>query len=37
VDNPSLVRKAVAVVESLGRKVATANDYRRFLGIPTKN
>ena len=30
-DNTSLVRHAVAVVEALGRKVGTADDYRKFL------
>ena len=30
-DNASLVRHAVAVVEALGRKVGTADDYRKFL------
>lgn len=30
-DNASLVRHTVAIVEALGRKVGTADDYRRFL------
>ena len=32
-DNVSLVRQTVAMVEALGRKVGTADDYRRFMGI----
>jgi 3-keto-5-aminohexanoate cleavage enzyme len=32
-NNVSVVRQAVALVEALGRKVATADDYRRFVGI----
>jgi 3-keto-5-aminohexanoate cleavage enzyme len=30
-DNPTLVKHTVAIVEALGRKVGTADDYRRFL------
>ncbi len=30
--NAFLVRKAVAMVEAMGRKVATADDYRKFIG-----
>ncbi len=32
-DNVSLVRNVVAMTEALGRKVGTADDYRRFIGI----
>lgn len=31
-DNATLVRNVVAMVEALGRKVGTADDYRRFMG-----
>jgi len=31
--NVSVVRHAVAMVEALGRKVATADDYRSFIGV----
>jgi 3-keto-5-aminohexanoate cleavage enzyme len=34
--NVSVVRHAVALVEALGRKVATADDYRRYVGINKK-
>jgi 3-keto-5-aminohexanoate cleavage enzyme len=34
-NNVSVVGHAVAMVEALGRKVATADDYRRFVGIDT--
>jgi uncharacterized protein (DUF849 family) len=36
-DNPTLVKHTVAIVEALGRKVGTADDYRRFLreGVKT--
>ena len=30
-DNATLVRRAVAMIEALGRKVGTADDYRRFM------
>ena len=32
-DNESVVKKAVQMTESLGRKVGTADDYRKFVGI----
>jgi len=31
--NASVVKKVVAMVEALGRKVGTADDYREFLGL----
>lgn len=31
-NNVSVVRQVVAMVEALGREVATADDYRRFIG-----
>ena len=31
-NNVSVVRQVVAMVEALGRKVGTADDYRRFIG-----
>jgi 3-keto-5-aminohexanoate cleavage enzyme len=31
-NNTSVVRKVVAMVEALGRKVGNADDYRRFIG-----
>jgi len=34
--NASVVRHVVAMVEALGRKVATADDYRRYVGIDTR-
>ncbi|MEW6666115.1 MAG: 3-keto-5-aminohexanoate cleavage protein [Thermodesulfobacteriota bacterium] len=34
-DNATVVRHAVALVEALGRRVATADDYRRYVGIDT--
>ena len=35
-NNASVVRHVVAMVEALGRKVATADDYRRYVGIDTR-
>ena len=32
-DNVSVVKRAVAMTEALGRKVATADDYRTLIGI----
>ena len=32
-DNVSLVRHTVTMVEALGRKVGSADDYRKFMGI----
>lgn len=32
-NNTSVVRKVVAMVEALGRKVGNADDYRRFIGV----
>lgn len=32
-DNVTLVRHTVAMVEALGQKVGTADDYRRFMGV----
>jgi 3-keto-5-aminohexanoate cleavage enzyme len=33
--NASVVRQVVAMVEALGRKIAVADDYRKFIGIDT--
>ena len=33
--NASVVRHTVAMVEALGRRVGTADDYRKFMGKPT--
>lgn len=32
-NNASVVKQAVKIVEALGRKVGTADDYRKFIGI----
>jgi len=32
-NNVSVVKQVVAMVEALGRKVGTADDYRRFIGL----
>jgi len=32
-DNATVVKHTVALVEALGRKVGTADDYRRLAGI----
>jgi 3-keto-5-aminohexanoate cleavage enzyme len=32
-NNASVVRLVVTMVETLGRRVATADDYRKFIGI----
>ena len=32
-NNVSIVKKTVAMVEALGRKVGTAEDYRTYVGI----
>ncbi|MBN2033573.1 MAG: 3-keto-5-aminohexanoate cleavage protein [Deltaproteobacteria bacterium] len=34
--NVSVVKHAVALVEAMGRKVATAEDYRRYVGIDAR-